>query len=720
MSRPVWLSRLLSLFSWERLDGELADEIAAHLDEAERDLRAGGMAPEEARRVARLHFGGVERVREQYRDQRGLPWVESLWQDIRYTLQSLKGSPVFVVLAVLSLALGIGANTAIFSLFEQLMLRTLRVENPRELVYLYSEGPWQGSMSSDEDGGPSFSYPMFRALQQEQTPFAGLAAARNQTGNVVYEGQASYTQIRLVSGNYFSLLGVAPALGRVVDEADDQVGAQGVVVLGHRHWASRFGADPGVLNRSIQVNGAPMTIIGVAAEGFASERTGVPPDLYVPVTKWIETDVNREGLGNRRYAWLTLVARLKPGMTVERAEVEINVPYRAQVEVDAELLNQTSARFLEEFRSRKIRLEPGQYGRGGLRKSAASPLTLMGALTLLVLLLTCANVANLQLARGAARMRDAAVRLAMGASRLRLIRLLLLESWALALAGGVAGLGVAYLTSKTLIEATPSWRGVEYMASATPSGRALLFCVALCWLAGLAFGVFPALKVSGVSVSETLKAQAGQISLPRSVNAFRNSMAALQVAITVLLLIVFGLFLATLTNVMRADLGIRTDHLATFSVFPRMNHYEVDEIAELDQRLLERLRAIPGVVMVTASHSAAVAGGISATRINIEGEHLEDDDRPSVHVSLVGDDYFRTMGIPLVRGRELDIRDDAQGPLTAVVNEAFVREYLSDRDPLGAGIETNNKTLQIVGVVKDAVYSSMREEPPATFYRPMR
>ena len=718
MRVPVWLVRLLSLIKRKRLEGELADEIAAHLEEAEQEYLQAGMTPEEARRAALRTFGGVEQVKEHYRDQRGAPWLETLWQDLRYGVRSLVRSPGFTTIALFSLAIGIGANTAIFSLFEQIMLRTLPVHNPEELVYLYSEGPWQGHMSGDEDGGPSFSYPLFRALQEEQTPFTGLAAARRQTASLAFQGQASYGDVRLVSGNYFSLLGVGPTLGRVIGEDDDrEPGAHPVAVLGYRYWESRFGADVGVLNKTILINNSPLTIIGVVAREFTSERAGMAPDVYVPVSMFEAIDVSSESLTNRKYAWLTLVGRLKAGVSIARAEAEINVPYRAQVEQDVQLLDQPKPDFLAHFRARTIRLEPGLRGRGNVREYAKDPLALMMGLTLLVLLLACANVANLQLARGAARLHDAAVRLAIGASRWRLVRLFLIESWTLAVAGGLLGLAVAYGMSKAILAAIPAWMDLRDYVSPNLDIWALLYCLGLCWAVGLAFGLFPALKVSGVSVTGSLKDQAGQRSLPRSANAFRKTLVAGQVAVTVLLLIASGLFLATLANVTRIELGIRTDHLATFGLFPRMNRYDAVQTAELNRRLTERLRAIPGVALVSSAQTGAVNGNTNQDGISIEGH---DGETVPVHLNAIGNEYFPTMGIPLVSGRDFEPGDNEQAAKVVIVNEAFVHKYLPGRDALGATIEHNREPWRIVGVVKDAAYAAMREELPPTFYLPLR
>ena len=643
--------------------------------------------------------------------------------DLRIVLRGLVCTPLFTLVAVLSLALGIGANTAIFSLLEQVMLRTLPVQDPHELVYLYSEGPWMGAVESDEQGGPSFSHPLFRELREQQTPFAGLAGARSYSVSLASSGEASFGQVRIVSGNYFGLLRVGAALGRLIEEDDDRVpGTHPVAVLGYRYWESRFGADVGILNQTVLVNNSPMTVIGVAQKGFAGERAGNPPDIYIPMAMWGVVGLYADSLSDRRLVWVTMFGRLKPGVTLERAEVEINVSYRAQLEQDIPLIRRPSERFLELYRARTITLKPGEHGRGDLREQSGQPFMLITGMTLLILLLVCANVANLQLARGAARMGDLAVRSALGASRMQLARLVLVESSVLAIAGGVLGLGVAHLTARGILAAVPAWRGLDAYLSPDLDAGALLFCFGLSVATGLAFGLFPALRASGVSLALFLKGQAGQVSMPRSATAFRKALVTLQVAITLLLLITSGLFVTTLVNLSRIDLGMRTDHLATFGVFPRMNRYSDTQTAQLHQRLTERLAAIPGVTLVSTAQTPRLTGSAPRTNIGVEGYSTEDGrNNPTVHVNWIGEAYFRTMGIPLITGREFTPADNAGGSKVAIVNEAFGRKFLPvDRSVLGAHITERNEPWRIVGVVKNAAEASMREMPQPAFYKPLR
>ncbi len=640
--------------------------------------------------------------------------------NLRVVLRGLGRTPLFVVIAVLSLALGIGANTAIFSLLDQLLLRTLPVRNPYELVYLYHPGPTQGSVSTDEADQPSFSYPMFRDLQKQQTPFVGLAAARANLASLAYKNSASHGNIRLVSGNYFTLLGVRPVIGRLFTEDDDRTpGGHPVAVLGYGYWSTRFGSDVSVLNQPMIVNGYPMTIVGVSQKGFTSEKLGSAPDVFVPITMKKEV-TGFDDLADRRNYWVTLFGRLKPGVNRERAEMEINIPYRAGLEQDIQLLRQPKADFLQRFKAKKVILKPGQYGRGSLRERGRQPLLILMALALLVLLIACANVANLQLARSAARMREMAVRLAMGASRIQILRQLLTESCLLALAGGALGLVAARWTLRAVLAMIPASAGMQGTLTETLDPRVLLFSLGVSLATGILFGLFPALQASKADLVGSLKNQAGQISSSGSANAFRKTLVTAQVAISLVLLISAGLFGETLVNLSRIELGVRTDHLITFSLLPKLNKYTDQGIANFHRQLRERLAAIPGVALVSAAQVPAIAGWSSSTSISVEGYVPPGDSGANSNYNVVDAGYFRTIGIPLIAGREFTIADNAAGPKVAMVNEAFVRKFLPNQNPLGRHLGQGSKPEnEIVGVVKDAKYAEMKEPPPAVYYTPL-
>jgi predicted permease len=643
-------------------------------------------------------------------------------------LRGMARTPVFSGIAIASLALGIGANTAMFSLLDQFLLRTLPVKNPQELVFLYHPGPAQGSVSSDEDGSPSFSYPMFRELQKEQTAFTGLAAASSTDASIAFHNSALPGTVHLVSGNYFELLGIKPALGRLFAEDDDRndgAGGNPVAVLSYNYWTSRFGADVSALNQTMIVNGFPMTIVGVAQKGFMGERLGSSPEIYVPISMKKALTPDWDAFQERRNYWIPLFGRLKPGITLAQASATINVTYRGPLEKDIQLLKHPSANLLQRFRAKKVILHPGQYGRGGLREERQKPLLLLMGMTAMVLLISCANVANLQLARASARTREIAVRLAIGASRPQLIRQLLLESCILAVAGGTLGLGAAYWTLRAVIASLPASSGLRSFLTPHLDPRVLLFCIGLSLLTGLAFGLFPALQSTRPDLVGALKSQSGQTGSTGSANAFRKTLVTAQVAISLLLLVCAGLFARTLANLSSIDLGLRVDHLLTFAIAPKLNKYTDQTAAQLYDRLTERLAAIPGTRLVSAADTPAIAGDTNARNITVEGYVPATDESTDSNVDAVGPDYFSTMGMPLIAGREFTPADNLAAPKVAVVNEAFVRHFLPNQNPLGhhfaegAGDKVK-PDIEIVGVVKDAKYAAMREAPPRAYYLPYR
>jgi putative ABC transport system permease protein len=646
--------------------------------------------------------------------------------NFKLILRGMMRTPVFSGVAILSLALGIGANTAMFSLLDQFLLRTLPVKNPQELVLLYHPGPAQGSISSDESGSPSFSYPMFREMQRDQTPFTGLAGARGWGASLSFRNNAVPGSARLVSGNYFELLGVRPALGRLFTEDDDQTEAgRPVVVLNYNYWISRFGGDVSALNQTLMVNGYPMTIVGVAQKGFLSETLGDVPDVYAPLSMKKALTPDWDAFQDRKNYWISLFARLKPGVTLAQADAAINATYRVQLEKDVELLKQPSPNLLQRFRAKKIILRPGRYGRGGLREQSQQPLLLLIGMTTMVLLISCANVANLQLARASARTREIAVRLAMGASRPQLVRQLLGESCLLAVVGGGLGLAAAYWILRAIISALPPSSGLQTFLTPSLDLRILAFCFALSLLTGFLFGLFPALQSTRPDLVPALKSQSGQNSSTGSANMFRKSLVTAQIGISLLLLICAGLFARTLTNLSTIDLGLKADHLLTFSLSPKLNKYNDQAALQLYEQLNERLAAIPGVRLVSAATTPAVAGWTNSGNVTVEGYVPSTDESTDSNQDEVGPDYFRTMGTPLIAGREFTLADNLAAPKVAVVNEAFVRHFLGKQNPIGhhmgRGSGDKSKTdIEIVGVVKDAKYAELREAPPRAYYTPYR
>ncbi|HEX6463939.1 MAG TPA: ABC transporter permease, partial [Vicinamibacterales bacterium] len=540
---------------------------------------------------------------------------------MKYALRMLFKTPFVTGVAVVSLALGIGANAAIFSCFNQMLLESLPVPRPAELVNLSAPGPKPGSQSCNQAGDCDavFSYAMFRDLQKVQTVFTGIAAHVLFGANLSFNGETLNGQGMLVSGNYFQVLQVQPAVGRLFDSNDDRlVGEAPVVVLGFDYWKSRFAADPGVLNKVLIVNGQSLTIVGVAPRGFDGTTLGTKPEVFVPITLRGLMQGGWNGWANRRNYWAYLFARLRPGSTIEAARASLNGQYHGIVNaVEAPLQKGMSDATLTKFRAKPLVLEPGGLGQSSTHDAARTPLYLLLGVTAFVLLIACANIANLLLARSAARASEMAVRLSIGASRRQLIGQLLMESLLLAALGGIAGLFVAHWTLALILSLMPA-QVAEIMAFSL-SGRAVLFAAALTIGTGLLFGLFPALHSTRPDLVTTLKGQAGQPSGARGAARFRLALATTQIALSMLLLGASGFFVKSLLNVSRVDLGIKIDNVISFAVSPVLNGYKPDRSLVLFQRLEEQLKAIPGVTGATVALVPLLAGNNWGNDVAVQG-----------------------------------------------------------------------------------------------------
>ncbi len=644
-------------------------------------------------------------------------------QDLRLAVRTLSKSPVVSAVAIVSLALGIGANTAIFSLFDEVLLRALPVPSAGELVNITSNGSRSGSNSTNNAGEMDsiFSYPMYRDLEKQQTVFTGLAAHRSFGVNLSYQGQTFSSQGLLVSGSYFSVLGLTPALGRLFTPADDvNPGAHRLAVLSHQYWTERFNQNPQVLNQGLLVNGVLMTIIGVAPAQFKGTSLGVIPTVYVPISMREEVVPGWKGLANRRDYWAYLFARLKPGISLEQAQAGINGPYQALIrDVDLPLQKGSSDRFRQQFAAQAITLQPGYRGQSVVHGVATVPLTLLLAITGFVLLIACANIANLLLARSAARAKEIAVRLAIGATRAQLVQQLLVEALVLAVAAGLAGLLVANWTQSVLFTLLPA--DALQVVSGTMNWRTLAFMAAATLGTGLLFGIFPALHSTRQDLATVMKDQAGNVSSTGSATRFRQGLVMGQIALSLLLLISAGLFLRSLLNVLKVDLGLRTQNMIVFGLSPDLNKYTPERTRAFYERLEESIRAIPGVSAITASRVPLLAGNNYGSDVGIDGfESGPDTDTHSMY-NQIGPGYFRTLGIPLIAGREFTAADSANSPRKAIVNQAFVRKFSPNQNVIGKRMRGNgDKDIEVVGVVKDTKYSDVKQAIPPMFYTPYR
>ena len=634
-------------------------------------------------------------------------------------------APFVTAIAIISLALGIGANSAIFSLFDQLLLRPLPVERPRELVNLGAPGPKPGSQSCNDAGSCDdvSSYLMFRDLERDQTVFSGVAAHRLFGANVAYNGQTSNGAGMLVSGSYFPVLGIKPQAGRLLGPDDDRaIGESHVVVLTDRYWRKRFNADPGVVNQMLLVNGQSMAIVGITPAGFAGTTKGSEPDVFVPITMRGFMDPPFKGFDERRSYWAYVFGRLKPGVSIEQATLGINQQYHAIINsVEAPLQKGMSEQTLARFKEKSLTLEPGARGQSSIHQQAKVPLIMLFCVTGVVLLIACANIANLLLARSAGRSGEMAVRLAIGASRRQLIKQLLLESCLLGLCGGAAGLLVARWTLALIGSVLPADAASTITFSL--DGTMMLFAAALSLGTGILFGLFPALHSTRPNLATTLKNQAGQPSGARSASRFRTSLVVTQIALSMALLACSGLFIKSLINVSRVDLGIKIDHLVTFRIAPRLNGYSADRSRDLAARLEDELRTIPGVATATGSMVPLLSGSNWGSNVTVQGFEAGPDTDTHANFNEIGPDYFKTLGIQVLAGREFTTSDTIGTPKVVLVNEAFLKKFNLGRDAVGMRMKQGggkDLDLEIVGIVQNAKYADVKEEVQPVFFTPFR
>jgi len=649
--------------------------------------------------------------------------------NLKFAFRTLFKTPFVTIVAIVSLALGIGANAAIFSLFNQMLLQPLPAAEPNRLVNLLVPGPKPGSQSCNQASTRGncddvLSYPMFRDLEREQQVFAGLAAHRVVSANIAYGGQTVNGDLLLVSGSYFGVLGIQPAVGRLIGPGDDRIiGESPVVVLSHGFWTTRFAADRGLLNQTMIVNGQAMTIVGVAPRGFTGTTIGAEPKVFVPLTLRKPVNPWSERMDNRRNYFLYVFGRLKPGVSIEQARASLDPQYRAIVnDVEATLQTGMSPQTLARFKTKPILLEPGARGQSAIPNTARPSLRLLLGVTAFVLIIACANIANLLLARSAARAGEMAVRLSIGASRGRLVFQLLTESLLLAVLGGIAGMFVAQWTLDLIASLLPNFAAttLDFHVDRT----AMLFGAALTIGTGLLFGLFPAIHSTRPDLVSSLKGQAGQPSGARAAARFRTSLATAQIALSMALLVSAGLFTKSLMNVSRVDLGVKVDNVIMFGLSPELNGYTPARTKQLFERLEEELAALPGVNGVTSALVPLLGGSNWGNDVAVEGFPAGPDTDTNSRFNEVGPEYFRTLGVPLIAGREFRRADGAGAPKVAIVNEAFAKKFNLGRDAVGRRIgnrgDKEGLDTQIVGLVQNAKYSEVKREVPPLFFRPYR
>ncbi len=649
----------------------------------------------------------------------------TLGQDFRYALRSFRKSPVFVAVAILSLAFGIGANTAIFTLVDQVLLRLLPVKDPQQLVILWGRGPHFGS----NNGRHKLSYPMYEDFRDHNQVFSGMACYWDNSFSVASDGRTERVAGELVSGTYFQLLGVHAALGRVFTPDDDKSpDGEPYAVISYRYWMSRYAGSPEVLGKKIIVNGYPLSIVGVSQAGFDGTDPGAATQIRVPVM--MKADLDPVGasfsynLKARRGRWVNVMGRMKPGVTEQQAKASLQPYFHSilEMEVQQKEFDHTPPENKQRFLTMWMDLIPASKGDSDLRRQFSSALLVLTVIVGLVLLIACANVANLLIARATARQKEIAVRLALGASRGQIVSQLLVESLTLALAGGAAGLAMAVWMDEALIGFLPTG-GSPLTISTTPDWRILAFTFGVSILTGVIFGLVPALQATRPQLAGTLKDQVGSIAGGTSV-WLRKALVAAQVTLSLLLLIGAGLFIRSLKNLKDLDPGFTTGNLLEFSIDPMLNGYTQQRSLDFYRQLRDNLDAIPGVESSGFAVVPLLAGNEWDNSMAIEGFVYRPSETPDPHMQFITPDFFKTMHIPILKGRDFRMTDGRGAPKVCIVNERFERRYFKDGNALGRhlgmGGEPGTKLdIEIVGVVRDTKYESMRDEIPEEVYEPI-
>jgi predicted permease len=705
--------RLRSLFRRKQVEQELDEELRYHLERQIEENIAIGMTPEEARYVALRAIGGVDRRKEECRDMRRVRWIEELMQDLRYGLRMLRKSPGFTAVAVLSLALGIGANTAIFSVVDPILLRSLPVKDPEQLVVLNNV---------DQRGreSHSFPYPMFEQLRARTQVFSGVFATQELGGDGDVDmvgpepgNQMGEARLLLVSGEYFQVLGVNAVLGRTLTKADDQTpGAHPVAVLSYRFWQRRFAGDVSIIGKVLRLKNQPFTIIGVMTPEFFGEKWGDGPDIWVPLIMLNILGRDLSHIGT------PILARLQPGVRAEQAQAALAI-FLGQIKSEPGDLSRTKAGWMS-----KIIVTPGRQGLPGDRMWVSRPFRILMAVVGLMLLIACANVANLLLARAARRAPEVAIRLTIGAGRFRLIRQFLAESVLLAAAGAVLGLLFAWWGCRVILALMS-----EYDTSITVgigeilNARVLGFTIAVSLLTTLIFGLAPALIATRQDLNTTLKAPALP-RLSRSRLSFSRSLVIAQVALSLLLLTGTGLVVQTLRNLRTRDVGFAAEHVIHGWINPRNSGYKPEQIPDLNRRILERLSSIPGVSSATMEGNW-FPGETQACCITVDGHPRSPDDGRQIEAKHVRHGYFQIIGLPLLLGRDFTPHEIVSEPEkyaeVAIINETMARQYFGMANPLGKRFGWDNSDqFEIVGVAKDAIYSNPRDKKRPLIYFPSR
>jgi predicted permease len=731
-----------SLLRRDNLENELDSELRFDLERrADANVR-GGMTPEEARRAALRAFGAIELAKDECRDTRGTMFLEQLWQDIRFSLRMMRKSPGFTFVAVLTLALGIGANTAMFSFLDAVLLKPLPVAKPSELVMLAWDSPartrntksvmtdlnrgYDGSESTDpvtgRRQGTSFGYMTFQALRDHsETLNATMAFAPIEQLNVIVDGQAEVASGQFVSGTYYTGLGVPALRGRVLATGDDSPAAPPAAVITWNYWQRRFSGDPRAIGMKVELNNAPFTIVGVTPPAFLGALDiGESADISIPIETEPLVDPVNPDTSKPALWWLCIMGRLKPGVSRERAQANMEGLFQqAAIEgLNAAVAAGTAKPFKVELRDYpRLLVRPGSQGETDTRASSELPLIVLMIVIALVLLIACVNIANLLLARGAARQQEIAMRLTLGASRARLVRQLLTESILLSLVAGLFGVLIAVWGRDVIIAWSP-WGHVGMNIKAGLDLRVLAFTFTISFLTGTLFGLVPALRASRTELTPSLKLSTGSGGRSRSFVA--RALVAAQVGMSLVLLFAAGLFARTLHNLRSLDVGFNRQNVLIFRLNPQTNGYKGGQLDGLYHSVLAHLRATPGVTAVAMSRHPLLSSSLRTDTIYIPEK--TGGRAVNIATNLVSSGFFDTMQMSLLSGRAVDEHDTVTSPLVALVNDTFARRYFPGTNPVGQrfwmGVSADGPGIEIIGVTHDAKYTNLRAPIPPTIYQP--
>jgi predicted permease len=647
--------------------------------------------------------------------------MDSIFQELRLALRQLRKAPVFSAVAIITLALGIGANTAVFTLLDQAILRSLPVIHPEQLVRLHWTGETPGHFNSyGGDDKDYFSYPMYRDLRDKNEVFSAIIANSQQNVSVSWQNKPDMAGCELVSGNYFEGLGVRPAFGRLIVPSDESQNANLVVVLSFNYWKTHFGADPNVINQTLLINTQPFTIVGVAPQRFRSIVAGAVEDLFVPITAKAIVTPRWQDLEDHRSSWMTLTGRLKPGVSLQQAQASIDPLWhalRAEEFKTFERKERWKKSFLDESH---LQLVDGARGFSPLRDQIAVPLMVLMGMVGLLVLMACVNISSLLMVRSAGRAREISVRYAMGAGRWQIVRQLLIEGIVLGLLGGALGVLLAPAVSQTLLQRLLSGSEGELPFSATPDLRVLAFAFVLAVLVSLAFSLAPALHFFRPDLMASLKQQTGTATGEKL--RFRQILVGAQIALSLLLLIGAGLFVRTLRNLQSVDLGFTADHLLGFSVNPRLAGYQPDQVNALNRRILDTLVNLPGVRSVAATDDPDLYGDNTNGTVKIVGYSASNSEDMNAELPWVTSQYFATMQVPVLAGRVFSDTDTIGAQNVAVVNASFATHFFGGpQAALGRTISRDTKKESsdylIVGVVGDTKHAGVRAPVDRTVYR---